>query len=555
MDQIDDERRGGKSVLMRYGPIVGIVAVVALVFALIAGGGDDDGDGDSEPASTEATVGDTAADDTTGATTAPVADTTAPDASLETDTTEPADTTPTTEAFGVAVNGTECGPDVRQFDFSPYSPLCVAAFEGDNGGATSPGVTADEIKVVFRQLDDYDAVAPALGSPTTEQLVADAKVLVDYFNTQFELYGRKVVVDQYKGTGSYVVEAGGGGQDGATADAQTMIDMGAFASGADEVGSFADALAAEGIVHLAVVGNLTSFEEAAPYRYLSLGAQIDVAATGIGDLICQRMANLPAIFAGDDATRGTTRKFAVIDQEVGQDATALVETAEACGIDVEHIKYRIDPATYAQQSSEILTRMKADGVTTVILFTDPVFGTGLTTAAVAAQYTPEWMLSMFNNNAWPRLADAKAVESMISVLPWAPQSQPTEQGDCYAIYKAQSPDTEPATGFNLDALCAHFLPFFGALQAAGPNLTPETFADGWFSLPDSVEAGALGQWIFDDARQSYSPSASYTLQYWDAASTNPADGGQGMYLACDEPANIPFLGADLGEGQLHCFGQ
>ena len=55
---------------------------------------------------------------------------------------------------------------------STYAPPCVEPFEGDNGGATSPGVTADEVKLVYYNAD------PAL-DPLAAATAAQAGVDVD----------------------------------------------------------------------------------------------------------------------------------------------------------------------------------------------------------------------------------------------------------------------------------------------------------------------------------------------------------------------------------------
>ena len=95
---------------------------------------------------------------------------------------------------GVARNGTKCGPGVRQFTFSPYAPTCLAEFKGNNGGATSHGVDAKTITLAFRRTNDYDTAAPAVGASSQAAIEADLITLTNYFNSQYELYGRKVVV-------------------------------------------------------------------------------------------------------------------------------------------------------------------------------------------------------------------------------------------------------------------------------------------------------------------------------------------------------------------------
>jgi hypothetical protein len=47
-----------------------------------------------------------------------------------------------------------CGGRADQVPGDPYSPPCISWDGGDNGGATSRGVTATDITVAFRVLDE-----------------------------------------------------------------------------------------------------------------------------------------------------------------------------------------------------------------------------------------------------------------------------------------------------------------------------------------------------------------------------------------------------------------
>jgi len=123
-------------------------------------------------------------------------------------------------ASGVAKSGVTCGPGVRQVPWSKYAAACVAKFVGNNGGATSQGVTKDTITVVLRKPTDYDSLAPLTGYPPFPQVVADTQAYLDMFNASFETYGRKVVLKTFNGQGSAALELQGQGQAGATADGQ-----------------------------------------------------------------------------------------------------------------------------------------------------------------------------------------------------------------------------------------------------------------------------------------------------------------------------------------------
>lgn len=87
-----------------------------------------------------------------------------------------------------------------------FAPECYAPFEGDNGGETTPGVTTDTIQIVmYLSLEadpiiDYitDAIA---GDDTNEQRVETMQNAVAYYNTYFELYGRRIELIPFDATG------------------------------------------------------------------------------------------------------------------------------------------------------------------------------------------------------------------------------------------------------------------------------------------------------------------------------------------------------------------
>src|SRR5687767_11827874 len=68
--------------------------------------------------------------------------------------------------------------------FDPQSPPCIASWDDTkgNGGVTSPGVTATEIRVA---LPVNNTVSPTGSWP-------DLKPIVDFLNTRYQFYGRKI---------------------------------------------------------------------------------------------------------------------------------------------------------------------------------------------------------------------------------------------------------------------------------------------------------------------------------------------------------------------------
>ncbi|MCU1295622.1 MAG: hypothetical protein JWP08_4472, partial [Bryobacterales bacterium] len=76
-------------------------------------------------------------------------------------------------------------PPLRQIE-DPQSPPCIAYWKGDNGGATSKGVTRENV---------YIAV------PTPENAQAQYTALFNFFNKRFQFYGRKLVPEFCSSTG------------------------------------------------------------------------------------------------------------------------------------------------------------------------------------------------------------------------------------------------------------------------------------------------------------------------------------------------------------------
>ena len=198
--------------MRKWGPVVAIVAIVAIVAVVVfsGGGGDSGSDADSTaaPATTEASVDD--------ATTTIAAD----------DWTYPLSLTQA-KAAGIADTidwGARCDLErgtVAVPDF--FAPDCFAPFTGDNGGATDEGVTADEITVVHYMGPDGDPVINYITDAvkvddTNAQEEESLNGYVEYFQTYYELYGRKVNLITYESTGIATDEVT------ARADAQAIVE-------------------------------------------------------------------------------------------------------------------------------------------------------------------------------------------------------------------------------------------------------------------------------------------------------------------------------------------
>ena len=472
---------------------------------------------------------------------------------------------------GVAVTGMHCGQGVRQFTWSKFAPLCVAASQGSNGGATAPGVTSSTITLSYRLANSaqQSAVDAAAGAANINQndLVADLQSYVKFFNSQFELYGRHVVLKPYQGQGDYIEEDQGQGLGATQADAVTAHDLGAFGDVTFSLQAsqpYEEDLAAEHVIGFSSVGlSQQWFEQHAPYEYSVQSSTGTAALTAASAVMCRRLAGMPAAFSGDPIAQKTTRVFGVIYPETPV-YTAEVnqwksQVASQCGIrPARVIAYAINLAEYEQESVSAMAQLKAAGVTTILCACDPIVPIFLTNAAVQQGYFPEWFVTWFGD---PVARDYNQQE-WSHVITGGIQFPPPVQTEAYKAFQLGFPGKRPAEE-PPSSPPYFYVPYytlmqvFDALQAAGPNLTPVTFERGMFSLPTSVPGDSVeGQWAFSNG--AFDPVSSFNLAWWNPNAISAFDNTKGAYQWCNGGAtysstNLAALGGP--HQQLNCFGK
>ena len=125
-----------------------------------------------------------------------------------------------------------------------YAPPCVVARPGIEGGATSPGVTADTITVVAYQAADDDLSASLQANRDDDaSQKATRERFVELLEHTMETWGRKIELVHLKGSGS--------DETSARADAVKVAEeIGAFASisGPGQESAYAEELASRGVI-------------------------------------------------------------------------------------------------------------------------------------------------------------------------------------------------------------------------------------------------------------------------------------------------------------------
>ena len=511
----------------RYGPIAAVVALVAGAVVVFGGGGDGDDDGDAAGGEGGAVALD--------------------------DLIRSGPMTPQrAELEGVDVGDIDFGPhcDTERGTIelvSVYAPPCVEAFTGDNGGATSPGVTDDEVKVVYYQTDP--ALDP-LTAATIEGAGADvdpesaartAQGYADLYNTLFETYGRTVTVEVYTGTGA------GDDLAAAKADAIAIAEKEPFAVvGGPQQSSpvFAAELASRGIVCGPLCAQALPediVEEYEPYLWQGLQTPdqgVQAASLAIGAFAGPGTATM----AGDPALREQDRVYGLVHYDTPngdhqgvyeQFVAALEEQGIELATDIE---FTLDLARAQDNARTNISRLREAGVTTVIYYGDPLTPGALTNEATAQDYWPEWILGpnlLMDTTIFARLTDGEQWKNGFGVSA-TPARADREDTDAFRIYRWAYGEEAPNN--NARIIEPAIRTIFTGIHMAGPELTPEAFRDAMWRTPPAgggptqplVSRGDHGLWPDLD----WGGSDDGTLIWWDPTATGEDEvgtEGTGMY--------------------------
>lgn len=422
-----------------------------------------------------------------------------------------------------------------------YSPPCLA-FTGPNGGGTARGVAADTITVAVREAghpfggegsSELEKVAQKRGIiASPEQTRRQREAFLAYLNSRYQLYGRKVKIVTYQGRGSNAREITGTGQEAANADALKVgQEIKAFADLSAITQPYLEALVRQKVV---AVGGLhmpaSYYRSRAPYAW---GQFIDCTTltASAADLLAKRLPpGGTAARAGSAALRGEPRKYGLIVPDDAVYAQCVAEARpklKAAGITIaKEIKYGLGLAAVQSQTPNIAAQLKAAGITTVLLVTDPTLPLFLSASATQQDYWPEWFLSgtIFTDyDLAGQFADQDQWRHAIGQSFGADFLQ-GKASESWRAFRAIRPGEEPTIARDIDYY--PLLLLFIGLQMAGPNLTPVTFQQGLFAY--GPHRGALGTWSWgpddytavDDAREIY----------WDPTALSPTNNQPGHYV-------------------------
>ena len=463
--------------------------------------------------------------------------------------------------------GDRCDTDTGKLAM-PLAPLqnCFAKFTGDNGGATTTGVTADTIKVVAYLNQPGDPILEFIyGQIGLDPQPGDAEEAYENFNEIFgayyEFYGRKVEIIPYTATGNIQDSVA------ATADAETIArDIQPFAvvNGPQLTNAFADTVSANGVlcVGCTSTGDDDFYAENDPYQW---GVQKTLTQNLIlvAEYLGKRLFDRPATWA-EGPLKDRPRKIALIAAEGAEaDADPVDEfariLADDYGAELANIQRYDDPLALSSTGRAIISQFKADGVTTIVFVGDPIAPQTLTRIATEQDYFPEWVTSgstLVENNVFSRTYDQEQ---------WAHAFGPTSLfprvvgglGSPIGLHQWYF-GTPPPGGAATLLSVPNLQVLFGALQGAGPDLTAERFRDTLFASPILDSSPIAPQVSFGN--RGFFPDSDYvalddmTEISWDPDVIAPDEGGvegKGGWRFSDGGAR--YLPGEWPEEEPHVF--
>ena len=439
-----------------------------------------------------------------------------------------------------------------------YAPPCVQPFAGKNGGSTAQGVTDKEIKIVVWVGDPAKdpllagQIIAAGASLDTNTIKATWQGYVDIYNKMFELYGRKVSVDFFDGTGS------GADTAAAKSDAIAIAEKKPFAvlgGPAQSTTVFSDELAHRGVVcvgtcALAVPEKITTNNAG----YIFTGAASPEESARItAEFIGKQAAPGKAQYAGDDATKNKKRVYGVVhydtpDGQYHNQFNTLKDGLKKYKITPKADQsFFLDPAKSQENARTTITKMKDAGVTTVIYTGDPLTPAALTKEASAQDYHPEWIIGptvLADTSFFGRTFDQEQWAHAFGVALVAGRV-PQSENPNYTLYTWFHGEPPPNNTYNVIVPTVSVLA--RGLTLAGAKLTPKTFRGGLFRYPPSggdpinpqQSWGKHGAWPFVD----YWGNDDAGILWWDPNATGEDEVGkvgQGLYQYGDGAKRYAF---------------
>ena len=466
-----------------------------------------------------------------------------------------------------------CTPNGHtSFNFVGGGPFCVNPWPAgkNNGGATAPGVTAKDVTIVaYVPNDQMLAAGTAADKPKNQATgqtasvadsITDFQKVYDFADQQlgtYQLWGRHPKFE--------IVTASGTDETSQRADALEAINRKPFmvvdltATGTGGAPVFASTVAAHKILTVSAATTATIGAQQSPYRW-NYGADNDAGTPLTAAFVGRSLAGRKAQWAGDKDLASQTRKFGVVYPSSGFDLAEFQRLLKQNGgpTITQAIEYDPTDAQVADQAPTFVNKLKASGVTSVVVFVNNALMAPLTKAATAQQYSPEWVFTGYAYQDLDFFARNYDQDQMrhafgLSVLFPSFGNNIPDYLDVFKWYWGK-------TQGNNWGISSGLLQFaYQALQYSGPTLTAQNVKKGLFSVPAQGGA-AQGTVVFQSGygKTVGLPYDEYSLlgtdralAYWNSDITAPAQAinlpGKGTFMYMDSGKRFNYKGFTKAE--------
>jgi hypothetical protein len=426
----------------------------------------------------------------------------------------------------------------------PYSPPCIT-FSGSNGGATSRGVTANQIVVTYMNPTDGsksvdESIESVTGSynsvifpETYAQMLNTLQELVTYFNSHFQFYGRQIVLKVFNGQ----QDSAGDNEANVQADALTVADtMQAFAEYNATSLPYVNALTAQHVLNFSgVYADEAQYQANAPYSW-SFAPDCTEVGQDVGAIAAKDMVGQPTSWGGTGVPNGQPRKFAVVYDDLPyltSCAQNMISALTAAGTPpTTTIAYstNVNVATATAQST--VQQLINDKITTVLCMCDPVGELLFADDMQNDHYMPEWLIGgvvgeetddiaqEMPQSVWAHVALATSEESLAG-----------RYGSTIGYFAAKSEDPSGALIVNeVDVLYQRLYQLAVGIQMAGPDLTPQTFEQGMWSYQGGDGGYGPQDYVYNGTKY-FSTTHQYKIQWYNPSVVSQSDGAQGAWIS------------------------
>ena len=359
---------------------------------------------------------------------------------------------------------------------------CYLPFEGDNGGATDDGVTADTIKIVVYLAPDAD---PMLDYITDAIAVDDTNDDAEDTTRQARRRCSRRTTRPTAARSRSVLRGEGVANDATTARADAVKideDIKPFMvrGGPTLTEAFGEELAARGILCIGCAGRQPgASSDRAPYgtvrhRQRAGSGPQRRGARQAGGRTSRRVRRRR------DAGQGAGVRLPLHRDRRGRrpaNARTRSTLEEAASRWPRRSPYALDPATLQETAANAIARLKEAGVTTIIFAGDPVAPRDFTKEATKQDYFPEWFLNisvLIDTNVFARTYDQEQWPHAFGITALAARVEPGDRRRQVPLQVVHG--EEPAAVDTIGVILPGPASSSPCSRRSGPNLTYETSA-------------------------------------------------------------------------------